>query len=414
MSRRAVQLLTAILSVILLLPGRVGAYGSDGVHIVVLEDAGDSAYEVSEFIDNGLISCVFSTVPGEASVISGSLKSENDDKFSASILSAESKPLVVFMAEHVEDFEEAIIRFTTSERERKLRQEYTNQLLGGIFQVPLWPYLAVSEIPLMGIDVTRGYALPYERSEQFPSVNYLRGSDGITFETGHIADNRVEVYAAGGAGEGRGVVLRYNLIAEPEQLEISPFSNDGVLVIYSNTGLKWVVPGNFTEIGMSEMVNLLDGETVLDAEKGYISQVEVGLDSDALTRAVIYQGAEISGVFKPETAESQVKGQEVSAITPIILIMVVWMIFAVLLTVINYIFKFSVHNAVALTLRGLAVYPLYLAGSLFFSGFLGMGYLPAAVLASRFISRDGRRIAATGAVLGASLIVTLIIFYIIR
>jgi len=90
-----------------------------------------------------------------------------------------------------------------------------------------------------------------------------------------------------------------------------------------------------------------------------------------------------------------------------------WALFGLLVALGNLLYRFSVRSFGSLFAVAFILYPVIALASLLTIGYWGIGFVPAAVLSARFISIDGKRLAASGVLTGAVFIITIFSFLII-
>jgi len=407
MHRRLFPLASLVL-LILLIPGKaISAWKISGVHIVSIQSISESQYHVKEFIDFGVL--------GEDGSNETIVHPALGGGGSVEYLSASVEPLLVFYAGAVDGLEQSIISHAREIDAISMKNEVNRQVLGGLFQIPIWPYLAASEIPLKAADVSRFHQLQYEMDEHFPATNFATVGNFEGYRVEKANGNSVTLLKVDSSGEGLGLVLDYTFTAVESASEIQIHPGAKIGVVYSDSGDVWLpaaAGSNFAGAGTVKLLGYLDEESTFDIDSPIHSSTVIQESGRILSRQIIVSGPGVPiPILRPSEGEwaEPKSGMKAPFPTQIAAIGIL-VIFAAALVVLNLMFRFSEHGISQLFLRGVAIYPVYLLGSLLLSGFSGMGFIPTAAGLSRFISNPGKRLAGTSAILGASFVISAAVY----
>lgn len=398
-----------------------GALAAAGLHIVVAESHGESLWLVREFIDDSLVGNAIGTADGRrmvhtsAELVAGSS--------SVSLLAAHVEPLIVFANEYVDPLEE---RLAEAERNRislELEGEFARQLVGGLFQVPLWPLLAASEIPLRRIDVQRAYSLPAWRESYFPAISFAAGGNVPGWIVEEISAEGAVMAETGRGGEGAGLVLESLVEGEITDLRFRVVRGADTYALYVAGGGAWQPTGrDLPVMGSRELLGALEGRSLVSPGVSGRSETRITDSEGTLVRylAAMPGSESQAGIFWEAAAFSGPSPSESPPGRPSTLpaILLCWLAFGLMVALGDRFHRFSDYGFGALTGRSLAIYPLWLLVALLASGLWGLGFIPASVLVSGLLAADGRRMRAFAVVLAAgfalvpvsSVIVNLLVF----
>ena len=398
-----------VLAAVPILPARAAG----GVQVVVIEPHSPGVWIAHEFVDNAIVKDSVETQEMGGSMLLSAIECPDETPGGVSIVSARSVPLVVFAAEHVDASEERLAEAARAREAAELESEMRRQLLDGFFQVPFWPYLAASELPLRGIDLERAYRLPHERREFFPAAAYAGTGSVPRWRVIGISDHGVALEESGSDGEGEGISIEYHLEVDPLECSVCLRRAASVSVLYVGDDRGRVLSGaEALEVPVVELLAPLD----------FISN-----DSEPVVRYAVTRTEDEVGVLgrylaappaseglwqarwvtsaREDTFSPQPTGPSVDL--PIVVVLC-WFAFGLALLCANALYRFASIGTPQFLACALASYPLYLALSFLACGLWGMGFIPASAALARLFAPEGKRLAAFGSVLAASFFAALV------
>lgn len=403
-----------LLTLLVLIPDSA-AFAEGGMHIVVIEPNADSTWSIIEFVDNSLIQ----ETTGEIQEIPANIGSAGGESGTVEVMSAKSQPLILFFNEILMNLEERIIAFGRAQIEARLRVEAKREIVGGLFQVPAWPYIAVSEVPTKLIEIDWYFRLDDWRRYQFPAANYAGKGDFHGWQVQNTVEQGFYIYDSEEPGEGKGIVINYIYRGDIEDLIIPVPKSAHISAIYLTGDYSLVPP--VTEIIMTEPWEILgpvDEYTTNFNANGLLSAIRTSDSGESLGRFIFVPvgdplQSELVWTCKVDPEPNLMiypgAGPDLSNT-----IFLCWFLFGVSVLTGNWIYRFSNSGSLELLVRAIVAYPLFLFTSLLAAGFWGLGFIPSAVLIARFISPEGKRLAASGVVIASSFVVMFISWIIVE
>jgi hypothetical protein len=372
--------------------------------VVVAEPQGENLWLVREFIDDSLIGNAIGTADGRGMVRASA--EPVDGAATVSLLAAHIEPVIVFANECVDPLEE---RLAASERNRisaEMQGELGRQLVGGLFQVPLWPLLAASEIPLRRLDVQRAYSLPAWRESYFPAISFVAVGDVPGWIVEGISAQGATVAEARGSGEGSGLVLESLVEGGIADLRFRVIPGADTYALYVADGGAWQPGGRDLPLeGSWELLRALEGRSLVSPEVSGRSEMRIADSGGTLVRylAALPGSEPPTDVFWEATAFAGPSAEKPPVGRPgtLAAILLCWLAFGLMVALGDRIHRFSDYGFGALAGRSVAVYPVWLLVALLASGLWGLGFIPASVLVSGLLAADGRRMRAFVVVLAA-------------
>ena len=398
-------------------------YAAGGVHVVIIEPQAPDSWLVREFIDNSLIERISTPIDSGTRLLKPGIQFPGTSPARIeTFLVAREKPLIVFASEDLDKLEGRITGAEQSVEGIELENELRRQILKALFQVPFWPYLAASEIPSRGIDLERTTRLPYLREENFPAASFAGDGRFPSWEVIESTNQGVRLRNAGGSGAGSGLVLEYIVQGSLRDAYIDEPASATICALYILDNSPWQISGApAISIPAKELIALIGDVTVPPEEGVRTSAVHIVDSEGMLGRYLVVPSPDsryssLSWIQTAAPLESrqgagEVKtaaGREWSSGGFGLALVACWVAFGIAVVIGNLIYRFASLSWLALVGSGMAVYPLYLLLSLLTSGLWGMGFMPGAAVAARFIAPEGRRVAAFGSILAASFLVALL------
>ncbi|MCX6645178.1 MAG: hypothetical protein NTY09_02295 [bacterium] len=400
---------------ILLLPQHK-AFAEGGVHIVVMEQKGVSDWDISEFIDNSLIGPVDTGIRDVPSYIFVKDGMEG----ALSVESVDSRPLVVFASGQLANVEDRINQYYMDQVGWRLQNDSEKEILGGLFQIPMWLFVAASEVSTSQIEAGWHETINDARRYQFPAANYAGTGDFEGWDVLNTAEYGFYLNESGEPGEGNGVAIFYHYRGDLKNLEITVPESAHLSVVYlmgeyelilpevSSMAVEpWEILGPPDEIpeegyhvaGLISSIRLSDGTGIL--ERGIFMPVRGGNPGQGSWQFVWQSGISkgTDNRYRPGIFLS---------------IIICWLVFGVSVLIGNWIYSFNDLGSSVLLVRMLAYYPLFLMVSLLASGFWGLGFIPSAVLMARFLAPEGRRLRAASVIMASSFIVMFVSWGLIK
>lgn len=390
------------------LASAASALASDGIRILVLTGQSENSWIVSEFIDNAILDSI-STKTGEAVLeIPPALNATGDT--SISTIAARSQPLLVFSVEHLTSLEERLIETKRAQVESELQRELVRQVVKGLFQVPLWPYLAATEIPLRRIDIQRSWRLPDYRPGSFTATSYAATGDVDRWAVLEMQPGMITIERSRETGVGAGISLDYIVEGSLSDLHLTPDNYPELYAVYVDNGARFTADMQFLAVDVDKFIGVLENPEPAEVDGSLVSTLEADDQQGHIARMLIKPGSDSTGRISVEPAVAtelpEIKSGPV--IGTIGAVLICWIGFGILVLVGNLLFPFSSLRPVHLIAKAVALYPLYILLSMLTAGIWGMGFVIASVCISRFLAPEGRRLAATGVALAASFGITLI------
>jgi hypothetical protein len=385
------------------------------MHIVVIEPNADSTWSIIEFVDNSLIE----RTTGEIQEIPVNIGSAFGELETVEVLSAKSQPLILFFNEILMDLEERIMVFGRARVEARLRVEAEREMIGGLFQVPAWPYIAVSEIPTKQIEIDWYFRLDDWRRYQFPAANYAGTGDFHGWQVLNTVEHGFYIHDSEEPGKGNGIVINYIYHGDIEDLVIVIPKSVHISAIYLTGDYSLVPPVN--EIIMTEPWEILgpaDEYTTNFNANGLLSAIHIPDNGESLGRFIyvpVGDQLQTEAVWtckldpEPNLMKYPGAGPDLSRT-----IFICWFLFGVSVMAGNWIYRFSNWGSLELLVRTIVAYPVFLFTGLLAAGFWGLGFIPSAVLIARFISPEGKRLAASGVVIASSFVVMFVSWIIVE
>ncbi len=388
------------------------AIADGGVQITVIERQSGNEWFVRDFIDNSIVRNAVKPVENDRLFLPVRLVSDIDSRLPVIIQAARTQPLILFSGEFLDPMEERLAQSGRDYLAGQLERDFNRQVIGGLFQVPLWPYLAASEIPVRGIDIERECRLPDWREEFFPVATFAGTGGFKAWNIVEIVDGGAIIEETGQSGEGEGVYFEYYFQCDLDELAIITSDGADIAALYIDDTSDWGFDDSIDsiEIPSSELFGLIKSSADSVKEKKYISRNRI-IDSEGAIGRFLVAGHEPgTSLIQLESGEPGVPEIPSHVASPGILggIIINWIAFGILILIGNWLFPFTESGWLWLLGRSIAIYPLYLLLCLLTSGFWGLGFIPAAVAVSRFLAVDGRRMAATGVILSTCFGVMLI------
>lgn len=381
-------------------------FAEGGMHIVVIQPNADNTWSIIEFVDNSLIE----QTTGEIQEIPSNIGSAGGDSETVEVLSAKSQPLILFFNEILSDLEDRIMVFGRGQVEASLRKEAEREMIEGLFQVPAWPYIAVSEVPTKQIEIDWFSSLDDWRRNQFPAANYAGEGDFHGWQVLNSVEHGFYIYDSEEPGEGKGIVINYTYHGDIEDLIIAVPESVHISAIYLTGDYSLIPP--VKEIMMTEPWEILgpvDEYTTNFNTNGLLSTIRISDSGESLGRFIFVPvGDRLHGdpvwtcKLDPEPNLMKYPGAGLDLSNTIF---ICWFIFGVSVLTGNWIYRFSNSGSLELLVRSIVAYPLFLLTSLLAAGFWGLGFIPSAVLIARFISPEGKRLAASGVIIASSFVV---------
>jgi len=337
------------------------------------------------------------------------------------LLTAEEQPLLVYTAQNCEPTEEKLLESIRDQLSGEASDELAQQLAGGIFRIPLWSYLAVSEFSVGNLETERSYRIQDYRKVYFPASSFAgRGNVGV-WHSVQFDRPGAFVEAVQGDGEGSGIVLEYLLEGKPEDISFNLDKFASAWVLYSDNNAGWSVAGkNVKRSDSVSVINRIESavEEVEENDKStYYSEEGYFEDGSGAVRILIAPGTgeDVDSVNIQGTGSGIIPSEEPQSGTVGVLwrVLGVWALFGIFVAVGNLMYRFSEGAFIPVVLKGMLLYPLIAVSSMLTMGYWGLGFLPAAVLSARLLASDGKFLAATGVFIGSVFLITLVSLIII-
>jgi len=393
-------------------------WAGDGVHLIYIKPQAEGFLLVREFIDNALLGDLVEERDGRF-FLPASLSSGAGSAIPVSVLDCGPGPLLVFTNQHIDPLEERIANNRRLEQENELRREVERQVIGALFQVPIWPYLVASEVPMGRVDLERVYRLSDWRESFFPAATYAATGRVPEWDVTENTGRGIELEIIPGSAEGSGIVMEYILEGQIDELSFGVAGNALVAGLYiedyeSGWGITGLPSGEITSY---ELLGAIDDASALDFEDIQYSLDFVKEGGIVLSRVILSDFNVGNGerVWLSLSGSGEIPASEPDKGNTSLLLHVIafWLLFGLLTVVGNYIYRFTNNPPAWLFLRSIAVFPLYLLVSLLTSGLWGMGFIPAMALISRYIADEGRLTGAFGVLIGVSFLLLFISLVII-
>jgi hypothetical protein len=390
------------------------AYAAGGAHITIIQPQGPSSWLIHEFIDNALLVEMSGEADENTRFLSPGIKSTQSPE-SVTILAAKQTPLLVFASEQVDELEERITGSEQSIEAIQLDNELKREIMRGLYQVPFWPYLAASEVPVREISLNETFNLPYEQKEKFPVTEFAGVGNYPSWDVTELGADGVKVARGQSQGAGGGIVLDYILNGSLDSLQIPVLPDAGVDVVYILDTLGLTFEGAPTLIlNMSQIVGLAKDQSVpprampvsalhIKDDTGCIGRYLVVPSLYLISTPLQWKITEPSSAVEYETATKKWTPEGFLGA-----LFILWVIFGALMVIGNFLYKYSRESWLNILGFGMIFYPLYLLMSLVAGGFWGMGFIIGGVVGSRLISGEGHRIGAFVSILTASFIVAIL------
>ncbi len=414
------RIISVVLAATLFAIAAMPARADSGVHIVVISGIDDGSWLIREYIDNALIPMEGEVIEGsDDRILTAGIHPDPGSADSLAILSARSEPLVIFEAQNIVPLEERIAESGRGFREAEFQKSLENQVINGLFQVPIWLWLAASEVPVRRIDIARLLRLPDWREEVFNPSTFAAVGEFSGWEAGGTVADGVIAHQTDIPGEGAGIVVEYLYSGILEGLTLSFGNHDGISAVYLDSGLTLRADGFSTVLwNPGELLASYNEGTQIDAEKlnwsyNRISDADGVLVRNLLVPPVTSDSLNLTleTVTEPVIEHSDALLPDIPASVMIVLL---WLIYGLLVVTGNLIFRFSGLKPLDLLARSVAIYPVYLLVSLLVSGLWGLGFIPATVLVARVISGEGKRLTAFGVVLSINFMILIASLTIVR
>jgi hypothetical protein len=399
------------------------AIASGGVHILVIKEQTEGSWLVEEYIDNSLID-QGSVVDGDLQLIKpGVVLTSEASSESITILRARSEYLFVFTSDNLERLESRISQVEQDVEKIKLEDELRQQLLKAMFQIPVWPFLAASEVPGKAIDIKREDVLPYSRDDFFPVALFAGVGDVSGWDVVGFDQDGAKLKRSNNVGEGSGILFEYILKGSLGNIEITTSGDSTIEALYIQNNTDWQITGSKSmPVSTKELVGLAGSKAATVSEKILkISSVRIQDKAGWVERYLAYPSiASLTGPLRWSqksdliTAGTTSSGETLSFSAKLpawkfsVAMICCWVAFGLVVIIANWLYRFSSSNPVHLLTVSMVVYFPFLLISLLAGGLWGLGFIPAAALGSRFISDEGRRISGFGAILGASFILLML------
>jgi hypothetical protein len=340
------------------------------------------------------------------------------------MLATQEEPLIVFSSERLEGLESRIAGAEQTIEGIQLENELREETIRALFGVPYWLYFAASEVPGQGISLEREQRLPYQRQDLFPAAS-LAGRGDVPGWTIHASGgDGATLQPSGASGEGSGILMEYIVQGDISNSHIAIPRDAAVAALYFTDHTDWQLsPARMWRVSTQELIGLIE-EPSAPPEKGIpVSVVHIHDDSGMLGRYLItptlgsnemsLSWIPVPGTIAPGATSAGGQASEREkwpGITYTFVIAAFWLVFGIVVVLANLLYRFSDLPPLTLFVTSIALYLLFVAVSLLSWGFWGMGFVPAAAVGARFVSCEGRRLAAFGAILAASFIVTALAF----
>jgi hypothetical protein len=417
-------ILPALFSILAFLSIPAPAFAS-GVHIVVVKPQTQNSWLIDEYIDDSLIPGLSEEIDLQTRSLKIGMKPiASDSSESITILRAHSEHLFVFVSENLEGLESRIALSEQEFERKQLDDELRQQILRAFYQIPVWPYLAASEVPGKAIDMKRVDVLPYNIEDSFPATIFTGTGEYKEWEVIDTGKDGTRLRQMDASGEGSGIVLEYILTGSLDLFEFDIPRQASISALYILDNGEWSISGaQSRSIQASELIGMAGSKEALSDDSGLIKMSSVfihdrqGWTSRFLTAPQIYNsGVPIAWAPNGQTVTEgrTSSGQSLGTLEKLppskfaLAMITCWIIFGLAIAFANWLYKFSSIPASVMIGYSVAVYPLFLLTSLLTGGLWGMGFIPAAALGSRIIASEGRRIAGFGSILGACFLVMLI------
>ncbi len=387
------------------------AVGADGIQIVVFERQAQDTWLVREYIDNALVGAM-STVTGEGAILPApSVKvTEGAENAEISLLAAESQPLIVFVSDHVTPLEEHIASAGQAHEAAELDLERRRQVLGGLFAVPFWPFLAASEVPLQGITLERTVQVEHWRETMFPAAVYGSAGNVPDWDFVRLEGQAVVLHPGESTGIGKGISLDYIINGPVSDFAVRLSGHADVTALYCDGGKDWELKGGQVElVSHPDFIGLLEtGRETGREQSGYSIQM-IGDGDGELGRYLIALSKGVESVEMRWSATPGLpEGSEGVGISLTLAIVMCWILFGLAVVAGNWLFRFSTASILSLLGTAMAIYPVYLGISFLLAGLWGLGFIPGAVLSARILSAEGCRMKASGVVLASGFLAAIV------
>jgi hypothetical protein len=393
---------------------------ADGIHIVVIERQGPASQLVHEFIDSGLVKSI-STPDGEGSyLLSPSVRLAGGAGDTAlNLASAESQPLLVFDSDYVGPLEERILAVRQAQEAQELKMEVRRQVLGGLFAIPFWPYLAASEVPFKGLDIRRLQRLPYTREPVFPVSLYGATGDFRSWRVAEIDGRNAVLQESEAPGAGTGIKLDYFINSDLSGATIRLSGKAGVSLLYTEDGRAWDLSGGPSEsVPFSDLIDCLEGGSESEGRGVKVSTDWIRDSEGEVGRYVAALSGERGGegVFWADGGASEAGPVETTGGNSVMLwlILALWLLFALAVVTGNWLYGFSDVSILELLRKSLIMYPIFMVASFLLAGFWGLGFIPAAAVCARSLGREGRMLRAFWVILASCFAVAMVSLLISR
>lgn len=408
---------TVILFALALLPlFPYRAYG-EGVHIISLSQQGENSWLVREFMDNSILDAWSQDISTNRIYPRISLADSITDR-EINLLTAEEQPLLVFTAQNCEPTEEKLLENIQDQLGGEASDERARQLAGGIFRIPAWPYLAVSEFSVGNLETERTYRIQDYRKVYFPASSFAgRGNVGV-WHAVQLDQAGAFVEAVQGDGEGSGMVLEYLLEGNPEDLSFELDKFASAWVLYSDNNVGWAVTGkNVKQSDSVSVINRIESAVDENDKSTYYSEEQYFEDGSGAVRILIAPGTgqDVDSVIIQGTGAEIFPSEKQQSDAGGVLwrVLGVWVLFGIFVAVGNLMYGISEGTFIPVVLKGMLLYPLIVVSSMLTMGYWGLGFLPAAVLSARLLALDGKCLAAMGVFIGSVFLITLVSLIII-
>ncbi len=385
---------------------------ADGIHLVVIQPQDEETWLVHEFIDNSVVGKLIQQNENSDLILEPSVGLEGAAE-DVTVLSVQTQPSIVYIANYVEPLENRLAAAGQALEAIILERHYRTQVMGGLFGVPFWPFLAASEVPVRGIDLGRSHRLPHWRESLFPAAVYVGEGDVPDWEIVGFDGKRALVRETGQDGSGAGIVFDYFMAGSFEGAGVRLATNAEVAALYASNTHEWVVSRqDAVHVSHAELISALDktasnSSDVVKCTALAIHDQDGSLGRYLLARAPVGEPCRVAW----ELTNVPVEGSEQVGLYGMVLplaIVACWLLFGLVIIAGNWLYRFTSLPTMVLLTRSLAAYPLYLAVSFLLAGLWGMGFVPAGILVARIISAEGGRLPAFGTVLASSFLVAIV------
>lgn len=384
----------------------VKAAPDGGVHIIVLEQGGMSDWEITEFIDNSLIEPMENGIREVPSYVSA----REGESAELTLISVNSQPLIVFHNEELAGFENRIAEYYRAKVAMELRRDSERGIIEGLFQVPMWPYIAASEVSTKQITTQMLHRIQDYLRYQFPSANYAGTGDFKGWDVLNTAEYGFYLYGSGRPGEGSGVVSHYLFNGNLKNISVSIPESVHLSAVFIAGEYDIIQPaGNAESTEPWEILGPRDEFARGSGADGMISELQLSDDQGKLARSIFApMNMDDTGLGQwqfewrsdPEGSEKSDQGTAL----PVVVI-ICWLVFGFVVLAGNWIYRFNSWGGAVLLIRTMALYPVYLLISLLAAGFWGLGFIASAALIARFLAPEGKRVAAAAVIIFSSFVV---------